>query len=579
MKKEEFLTLILLSLCLFLPLQSADGLKGFDVRLEQSKDILKSAKSILKNGDAVAKMNLVQQLRRVDKKGACSLLVSVIKNEDEEMALRQEAVKSLSKNQYKRAYSTLESVGKKLEEMSLLHMIVDTVMKKGDAVKLTGKGLTDSNQVVRAASFQHMAKSMADGKKANIDEKLAKRILREKKPIVLFALAQVLSQSIKNKNALPGTLGNELMTMMLDEKKSMEIRGVTLSALAKSGVIDEGISSLLKRNYYHENWKVRLDILEYMENFGKTAMNVKFLIKCMMIEEGRLRTDIADILTRILGCKNHGVNPKAWKTELINLGGDIMEDAVEAKSYGKAPKYYGLKFTSKRPVFVLDITGSMMAQVKPATKTEKGTTRMDAAKLELCRALRELDKELRNKKNYAKLPRDKKSYFNIMLFNTAQIWWKKEMMEASKDNIEDACKFVMNASATSMTYTADALRSVFKFSKEAFKNEKAKAKKSKKKRDKKISNMGVDTIFLVTDGAPSRPPVVKPGSPPNQAFNIATAFGEMVKDLYKDSKIMVNCIGILFAQETPSSVLEEISKNSKGKTVYVDPITGKPINK
>jgi len=563
---QRFFLCLLLLLPLIVPLQAA------------TEQAIKDAKRILKGPDESIKQALIKNLQHIPKKEAIDILEDIIKEENNSLLLRLMAVKAIINNSYKYSFKTLISVGKKIDDddIDLLFPIVDFILQRADKEDLDLKMLRSSNPLERAAAIRHMIKKMSDGEKIIQDEKIREQFLKEKKPIVLHALAHLLALELNNKNPTSKAFLSELEGILLDKKKGMTARGAVLSSIVKSGIHSEEILRLLKQEYMHEDWKVRLDILQYMETIAKDNLKIiRWLIDSMINEKGRLRSDISAILSRVFACKNHGADPKLWNIEFSKMeGAETFNKSIN--NYRKPPEYYGVKITTKRPIFVLDMTGSMGA---PTGK--ENMTRMDAAKIELCRTLRALDEEERKSNDYTKSSRDKKTYFNVMLFSMTQVWWQKEMMPATTTNIEEACSFVMKINPGGSTFTAEALREVFNFADRTYDKDTSKAISDAKKYNVNVTNLGVDTIFLVTDGYPSRFPDGKIIRNHNKALKeeMGTAFGEMVKEQYQQYKININSIGILTASEIPCNVLEEISKNSNGTVVYVNPATGQPITK
>ena len=103
-------------------------------------------------------------------------------------------------------------------------------------------------------------------------------------------------------------------------------------------------------------------------------------------------------------------------------------------------------------------------------------TRIEACKAELVRALGRLQ------------PRQK---FAVIWYNDQPHWWQTKMLEATKDNVEAAQAFVRTLKHASSTNIHDSLEQGFTLV-------------GRGARDK-YYGMNLDTIFLLTDGSPTKP--------------------------------------------------------------------------
>ena len=86
---------------------------------------------------------------------------------------------------------------------------------------------------------------------------------------------------------------------------------------------------------------------------------------------------------------------------------------------------------------------------------------------------------------------DPKGKFDVIIFNDTVKAWKPGMMPATKAMKADAQKFVAGLSAASSTNIYDALELAFKIA-------------GMGARDK-YYELGADTIFLLSDGSPTKP--------------------------------------------------------------------------
>jgi Mg-chelatase subunit ChlD len=128
---------------------------------------------------------------------------------------------------------------------------------------------------------------------------------------------------------------------------------------------------------------------------------------------------------------------------------------LEARARTTA-SYYGIPIRGDKLVFVIDLSGSMAAEVD-------GKTRLAAAKEKLIEVLRQL--------------RPAQS-FGILAFGTEVGFWEKELVAATPDRVEAAAKWVDRLTLRGATNIYDSLELALSFT-------------------------GVETVFLLSDGGPS----------------------------------------------------------------------------
>lgn len=160
---------------------------------------------------------------------------------------------------------------------------------------------------------------------------------------------------------------------------------------------------------------------------------------------------------------------------------DEVKTGLLEEEKRKAPKFFGKEIMSKRIVFVIDVSGSMIMKDRDTAGGEAGDkgqqggseySKMPENRMRILRAKNEL------KKAVAGLPTTAK--FNIIAFaNYVSAWQKKKLVYATSKNKKAALTFVDKFVANGGTFTDDAL-------KEAFGNEE------------------MDTMFFLSDGAPER---------------------------------------------------------------------------
>jgi hypothetical protein len=232
-----------------------------------------------------------------------------------------------------------------------------------------------------------------------------------------------------------------------------------------------------------KNWVVRAAAIEALGEIGEKGA-VKPLIDRIGEEEGRLKDDCAKALTKLTGQKfgqADGLWRKWWKEHAHEYGGeegtplggyppDVPKDA------GKG--YYGIPIVTMKPIFVLDVSGSMSKSEKDSNRDPGAgeVSKIEKARRELTRAVKGLSK---------------KGVFNIIIFNDVVKRWQNGMVKSNAKNKAAAEKWIATLGAKSSTNIYDALQEAFK-----------------------VAGMGVndrhykvesDTIFLLSDGSPTKP--------------------------------------------------------------------------
>jgi hypothetical protein len=206
---------------------------------------------------------------------------------------------------------------------------------------------------------------------------------------------------------------------------------------------------------------------------------VDLLVKRMQVEEGRLLDDIADALRASTG-KDFVAEPDPWriwweKARATWTPPKVVEGGVraaDAKPDG-AVYFYGIRSSSKRVVFCIDISGSMEFPLDG--KGGKEPPRIETAKRELLAALSALPEDAR---------------FNIVVYGADVKVWKQRMSKADRKHKAAARKFVEKLQPAGPTNIFDALVTSMDLA--------ATLDGKRKKEDPEA-----DTIFFLTDGMPT----------------------------------------------------------------------------
>ena len=223
---------------------------------------------------------------------------------------------------------------------------------------------------------------------------------------------------------------------------------------------------------------------------------------------------------------------KWWEANRSKWG----EDGRPLQPVASAPKqsdidFYGLKVKSDKVLFIIDISGSMKAEKKaPATSAPppRGATTGDApkapepppqkfsgpkieiAKQELRRAVKALPKG---------------AMFNIIAFNHGVMQWQPKMLDASEANKEQAYAWIRDMAPAGSTYIDGALRLGFKMA-------------GMGAYDKAYPGVAVDTIILLSDGAPTDNAV-----PESKDMDPKEILAH-VREWNPQKRIVIHCVGI-----------------------------------
>lgn len=232
----------------------------------------------------------------------------------------------------------------------------------------------------------------------------------------------------------------------------------------------KGLLDLLKE----KAWTVRSAAIEALGEIGQKGA-VGPLIDQISEEEGRLKEDCGRALQKLTG-QTFGSTEDAWRRwweeHKSEYGG---EDGEELGGHpvgrgGRDGGYYGIPIETSRAIFVVDVSGSMSGE------GNGGVAKIQSAKNELTRVV----------KNFAP-----KGAFNLIVFNDIVKKWQDRMMPASKGNKQAAMDWVKDLEAASSTNIFDAMDMAFRVAGMGASD--------------KNYGLGADTIFLLSDGSPTKP--------------------------------------------------------------------------
>lgn len=250
--------------------------------------------------------------------------------------------------------------------------------------------------------------------------------------------------------------------------------------------IEKAVGELVRIAYKDKAWQARSASIQALAKIGDRNA-IEPLIRLVGNTEGKVLDDVLAALEEMTG-KNFGDNHLAWrdwyKQNVDPEAGtllDIVRPLPPQVTRGRVT-YQGVATHSLRVLFIFDISDSMNDPAadedfkRDSTPDRKAGRRskLDVAREDLIAAIQALDA---------------KSRFSVILYNHEVKPWKRKMMTASNSNKNQALNFVLNSPATGGTNVFDSLELAFNLA-------------GIGARDKNYKS-SVDTIFLLSDGAPS----------------------------------------------------------------------------
>ncbi|MBK8976804.1 MAG: HEAT repeat domain-containing protein [Planctomycetes bacterium] len=305
----------------------------------------------------------------------------------------------------------------------------------------------------------------------------------------------------------------ELVDMLRStaKTKSPADRSLVISLLAELGAA-EALSAVWQE-LDDKSWTVRAAAFDFCR-LVRSKESVPKLIARIDEESGRLREDLLDTLQSLTALRFSDRRrwDEWWKEdgaafELVPA--DAFAKRARPRSEGATTtSYYGIPLISDRVVFVVDVSGSMSAPIG----TDQRRTRLDEAKRQLRRVVEGTPEHFR---------------FNVVSFHTTIAAVFDEMLRVSPRNRAEALQRIDALSPMGSTNVHDAM-------KRAFEEEE------------------VDTIYLLSDGAPTAGPITDPD-----------ALADEIARWNRARRLRIHCISI----GTDSPMLKRIAAESGGEYV------------
>ncbi|MEM7233652.1 MAG: VWA domain-containing protein, partial [Planctomycetota bacterium] len=209
---------------------------------------------------------------------------------------------------------------------------------------------------------------------------------------------------------------------------------------------------------------------------------------------------------------------------------------------------FGAEVTGKNIAFVLDISGSMKT-TDPIPLHDRGkgrgrtTTEPNGPKGIPRGRVEERRRITRAKKELAKVVKSLPDgvSFNVISYSTEVESWKDNLIKADSNSKKAAIDFVQGLNAKGITVTDEALEEAF-------------------------ADLRVDTVYLITDGAPTHVGTTGPGLP-EDAPGLMAEIHRRVKVLNFLRDVRVFCLGFKGAEV---DFLKKLAKDNKGKFVAIE---------
>jgi hypothetical protein len=328
--------------------------------------------------------------------------------------------------------------------------------------------------------------------------------------------------------------------------KSPIVREAALEALARLRAKEVETVQEIGKGLDDPKWTVRLQAARRLAELAAPE-SVDLILARLPREAGRVRRGLADLLEGLTG-QRFGMEPEGWnhwwkenraayasgEKALVPAGAEAPARPAEGPEGARGgANYYGITIESTRVLFVVDISGSML---KPGSK--EGATKEDEAKAELLRCIRTLDGG---------------SAFGMISFCDTVQKWKPAILKASEEVKKQAKEWVDALSSASSTNTYAALEEGLGMSVANPKNDMG-----------EDYGLWPDTIFLLTDGAPTSPEGKVEDAKGNPEWQRVI---EGVRAWNRNKRVVIHAIGI--GPEVNSTFLKTLAAENGGTFVTV----------
>lgn len=383
------------------------------------------------------------------------------------------------------------------------------------AVEPLRAGLFDRSSAVAAASARSLGRLEAE----EAADDLAKLLVDRRRDL------EFLREAVQALGRIDPTPAEDAL-LGLSNTKDVGLRTLVIGALGK--IRTEASLERLVQAFEDPAWQVRSAALGVAAELRKVEV-IEGLVAMLERESGALRPKIAEALITHLGV-DKGADPRLWREywdfARANFDESAVSEAEEGKSTGRTfvrkadPKaarrasYFGVEIVSKRLAFIIDVSGSMAAEVT-VPNDDGGTStmrRVDLARDELLRAVGLLEKG---------------TYFNLVKFDQTPVPLWKKLRKLSKKSVTNARKFAEGLQPAGGTNIYDSLAGV-------------------------LEAGDVDTIYLLSDGAPSAGTYTDPAR-----------ILEEIARLNEASQVTIHTISLGF----DSAFMRQLAEQNRGNSI------------
>ena len=350
--------------------------------------------------------------------------------------------------------------------------------KAWDIKKRLRKQLDDEDETLQADSVVLLAFGTATAKFS--DETARKTLTRQARASVYPQARRVL---------YAGLLRNALVDALVVGKKAMAdkdptVRLVALEALAERKELTTLPIAL--KALKEKGWPHRQAAAQLLQAIGDVNA-IAPLINAMATDEGRMLQVYAEALREITKAEI-GPFPDAWKSwydehkdELVAKGAAGGNGRRAKKKADEGINYYGIETVSRRIVFLIDVSGSMNEAINDKPTDVTGEEEEVYRGLKIYIAKKMLKQAIRNL--------GEESFFNIVIFNHEIKTFAPTALQATQANKNKAFLAINDLEAVGATFTYGALEKTFQMAGRGVTD--------------KSYDPGVDTIFVLSDGAPT----------------------------------------------------------------------------
>ncbi len=228
-------------------------------------------------------------------------------------------------------------------------------------------------------------------------------------------------------------------------------------------------------------WRVRLAAAQALADLRDPAAVVP-LVESLARERGRLREDLLALLMRLTG-RDFGLDVEAWLAFLRDAPPDFLKQGDAAALQQLLPpryvsgslRYHGVGTLSRRFVLLTDLSGSMESPLPAHDDGGPASTRLAVAQQELLNLLDALTPE---------------ESFDLVTFRDDARAWRAQLVPADARNLKAARQEVDDWTAGGATNIHAALAFVLDMAEHSLDSPAP-------------ATEDVDTLFLLSDGAPS----------------------------------------------------------------------------